>query len=163
MISAIGSSKNMTPDLNVEAWSCAILTPQMSEVLLANVNHFMNYLKRICLFILDSSLNSIDNDQLFIDELSYDSIQRFISHDQCQALFISKKHSTTEYSSSLSSSLFNLCAISHEDCQINSNHLSLILLKRNLTILNDISYQQAASNYLFTRFKPAKSTVRCFI
>lgn len=136
------SSKNMTPDSNVATWSCALLTPQMSEVLLADVNHFMNYLKRICSFILGSSLNSIDTDQFFIDELSYNSIQRFISHDQCQALFISKKHSTTEYSSSLSSSLFNLCAISNEDCQINSNHLSLIFLKRNLTILNDISYHK---------------------
>jgi hypothetical protein len=139
---SILTNRMLGNSINVEAWSCAILTPQMSEVLLADVNHFMNYLKRICSFILDSSLNSIDIDQLFIDELFYNSIQRFISHDQCQALFISKKHSTTEYSSSLSSSLFNLCAISNEDCQINSNHLSLILLKRNLTILNDISYHK---------------------
>jgi len=75
----------------VEAWSCAILTPQMSEVLLPDVKHFMNYLKRICSYILDSSLNSIDIDQLLIDELSCNSIQRLISHDQCRALFISKK------------------------------------------------------------------------
>jgi hypothetical protein len=142
MISAIDSSKNMTPDLNVEAGSCALLTPQMPGVFLIDVNHFMNYLKKICSFILDSSLNSIDIDQLFIDELSYNSIQRFISHDQCQALFISKIHSTTEYSSSSPSSLFNLCAISNEDCQINSNYLSLILLKRNRTIVNGISYHE---------------------
>lgn len=132
----------MTPDLNLAAWSRATLTLQMSEIFLVDVNHFMSYPKKICSFVLDSSLNSIDIDQLFIDELSYNSIQRFISHDQCQAVFISKIHSTTEYSSSSPSSLFNLCAISNEDCQINSNYLSLVLLKRNLTIVNGISYYE---------------------
>ena len=116
-----------------------MVTPQTSGVFLVDVNDFMNYLKRICSFILDSSFNSIDLNRLFADELSYNSIQRLISSDQCQTLFISKKHSTTEYSSSL---LFNLYATSNEDWKINFCHLLLILLKRNLTIINGRSYHE---------------------
>ena len=142
MNSSISSSKNVTSDLVVEACSSVMLTPPTSEAFLVDVNDFMNYLKRICSFIFDSSLNSIDLDRLFADELSYNSIQRFISYDQCQALFISKKHSTTEYSSSSSSLLFNLYAIWNEDWHINSCDLSLILLKRNLKIINGRSYHE---------------------
>ncbi|CAF1154878.1 unnamed protein product [Adineta steineri] len=128
----------MTPDLNVEAWRCTMLTPQISQVVLADNNHFMNYLNRICSFMLNSCLNSIDIDQLFIDKVSCNSIHRFISYDQCQSLPILKIHSTSE----CSSSLFNLRAQSNEDCEINSNHLCFILRKRNVTIVNDINYQQ---------------------
>ncbi|CAF0722686.1 unnamed protein product [Adineta steineri] len=125
----------MTSDLNVEAWRCTMLTPQISQVVLVDNNHFMNYLNRICSFMLNSCLNSIDINQSFIDKVSCNSVQRFISYDQCQSLPILKIHSTSE----CSSSLFNLRAQSNEDCEINSNHLSFILRKRNEKFLFGVS------------------------
>lgn len=134
----------------------AILTPQTSDDLLADSNDFLVYLKRICAFILGfTSLNSIDIGQLFSDRSSHNSVERFIGDGRCQVLFVSKVKPFTEYSSLIkrdasvdipttivsSSSSFNLYTLSNKIQDINPNCLSLVVVKRSPTIVNDKNYQ----------------------
>lgn len=132
-----------------------ILTPQTSDTLLADLNDFLVYLKRICAFILGfTSLNSIDIDRFFADQSSYDWVGRFIGDARCQVLFVSNINPFTEYSTLIkkdvsadvpttivsSSSSFNLYGLSNEIHHIDYKCLSLVVLKRGPTIVNDKNY-----------------------
>ncbi|CAF3563480.1 unnamed protein product [Rotaria sp. Silwood1] len=135
-----------------------ILKRQTSDLLLADLNNFLVYLKRICAFILGfTSLNSIDIDRFFADQSSYDSVERFVADSRCQVLFVSQINPFNEYSSlikrdvsadvstsivtsSSSSSSLNRYALSNEIHDINPKCLLLVVLKRVPTIVNDKNY-----------------------
>ncbi|CAF4494784.1 unnamed protein product [Rotaria sp. Silwood2] len=135
-----------------------IRTSQTFNVLLADLNDFLVYLKQICAFILGfTSLNSIDINRFFADQSSYDSVERFVGDSRCQVLFVSQINPFTEYSSlikrdvsadvstsivtsSSSSSSLNLYELSNEIYDINPKYLSLVVLKRSPTIVNDKNY-----------------------
>lgn len=146
-------------DVNPNASTGTSNTPSTANVSLADLDTFVNYLKRVCAPILDASLeNTNDIERLFTDRASIDCIKKFISDPQCQTLLVSKtitpkedpssneSDPTTASSSgdatqivpSLSSSIPDgFYTLSTEVHYINPKMLSLVILKRGQLIESD--------------------------
>ena len=148
-------------DANVSAVAAAnVPVSSTANVSLADLETFVNYLKRVCAPILDSSLeNTSDIERLFSDRSSIEGIKKFISDPQCQTLLVSKTitvkedpssnetdttaanvvtDTSTVVSSSLSPlSLTGMFTLSTEVHYINPKMLSLVVLKRGQLIEND--------------------------
>lgn len=149
-------------DATVSAVASAANVPVSStaNVSVADLETFVNYLKRVCAPILDSSLeNTSDIERLFSDRSSIEGIKKFISDPQCQTLLVSKTitvkedpssnetdttagnvatdTSTVVSSSSSSLSLTGMFTLSTEVHYINPKMLSLVVLKRGQLIEND--------------------------
>ncbi|CAF1486992.1 unnamed protein product [Rotaria sordida] len=152
-------------DVNPTVPSGTSNTPPTANVSLADLDTFVNYLKRVCAPILDSSLeNTNDIERLFTDRSSIDCIKKFISDVQCQTILISKTitvkedptltetdpttnssgdtltiNSSSSSSSTSSSSLIpdGLYTLSTEVHYINPKMLSLVIVKRGQLIESD--------------------------
>lgn len=148
-------------DINATASTTNTGVSSTASASLADLDTLVNYLKRVCTPILDSSLeNSQDIERLFTDRSSIDGIKKFISDPQCQTLLISKTitpkedPSTNEVdsttanvsgdgsntnlsSSSASVSSTGTFTLSTEVHYINPKMLSLVVLKRGQLIEND--------------------------
>jgi dynein heavy chain 1, cytosolic len=142
------------------ATSSTNVSSSTANVSLADLDTFVNYLKRVCAPILDSSLeNTNDIERLFTDRLSIDGIKKFIGDPQCQTVLISKtitpkedpslnepdagtSHSSVDVppisSSAVSSTIpAGMFTLSTEVHYINPKMLSLVILKRGQLIEND--------------------------
>ena len=147
-------------DINATVTATNSVVSSAANVSLADLDTFVNYLKRVCAPILDSSLeNTQDIERLFTDRSSVDGIKKFISDPQCQTLLISKTITPKEDPSSnetdstnttsagdvsnnslsLSSSASNIAmyVLSTEVHYINPKMLSLVIVKRGQLIEND--------------------------
>lgn len=142
-------------------------TPSVVNVSLADLDTFINYLKRVCAPILDASLeNTNDIERLFSDRSSIDCIKKFISDPQCQTILVSKtitpkedpstnetdstnatgdvstinlssSSSSPVSASSTTSTANGMYVLSSEVHYINPKMLSLVVLKRGQLIESD--------------------------
>ncbi|CAF4829468.1 unnamed protein product, partial [Rotaria sp. Silwood2] len=147
-------------DVNPITPSGTTNTPSTANVALADLDTFVNYLKRVCAPILDSSLeNTNDIERLFTDRASIDCIKKFIRDAQCQTILISKtitpkedpssnETDPTTANASSDTSIINsspsssskpdgFYTISTEVHYINPKMLSLVILKRGQLIEGD--------------------------